>query len=211
MDDQNTILLYHVEPSKPKPLFFTNNDSAVAKDLKIWTAFRQGNREALDYIFKQHASNLFAYGIRFTKDQDLVLDCIQDLFVELWNRRQSISETNSIKFYLLKSLRRRIARTLHGAKRLEAITGDAQYLEEKMNFSTEHFLVLQEADQSRKASVKRAIEGLTKRQRESIYLKFFQGLDNEAIASVMNLSEGSLSTLISQSIKALRVALQKKS
>src|SRR4030095_12265898 len=101
-------------------------------------------------------------------------------FVELWNRRQSISETNSIKFYLLKSLRRRIARTLHGAKRLEAITDDAQYLEEKINFSAEHFLVIQEADLSRKASVKRAIEGLTKRQRESIYLKFFQGLDNEA-------------------------------
>ena len=212
MDDQNTILLYHVEPSsKPKPLFFTNNESAADKDSKIWNAFRQGNREALDYIFKQHASNLFAYGVRFTKDQELVMDCIQDLFVELWNRRLSLSETNSIKFYLLKALRRRIARTIHGAKRLEAITDDVQYLEEKMNFSAEHFLVIQEADQARKASVKRAIEGLTKRQRESIYLKFFQGLNNESIASVMTLSESSVSTLVSQAIRALRVALKKKS
>jgi RNA polymerase sigma factor (sigma-70 family) len=212
MDDQNTILLYHVGlASPPRPLFFTDNDSSAEKDLKIWNAFRQGSREALDYIFKQHTSNLFAYGTRFTKDQELVLDCIQDLFVELWNRRQSLSETNAIKFYLLKALRRRIARTIHGAKRLEAITDDAQYLEEKMNFSVEHFLVLQEADQSRKASLKRAMEGLTKRQRESIYLKFFQGLNNEAIASVMSLSEASVSTLVSQAIKALRVALPKKS
>jgi RNA polymerase sigma factor (sigma-70 family) len=212
MDEQNTILLYHVEPTlPPRPLFFTNNDSATEKDLKIWNAFRQGSREALDYIFKQHASNLFAYGTRFTKDQELVLDCIQDLFVELWNRRQSLSETNSIRFYLLKGLRRRIARTINGAKRLEAIADDAQYLEEKMNFSVEHFLVLQETDQSRKASLKRAMESLTKRQRESIYLKFFQGLNNEAIASVMSLSEPSVSTLVSQAIKALRLALPKKS
>ncbi len=213
MDDQNTILLYHVGPTSPPraALFFTDNDSSAEKDLKIWNAFRQGSREALDYIFKQHTSNLFAYGTRFTKDQELVLDCIQDLFVELWNRRQSLSETNAIKFYLLKSLRRRIARTIHGAKRLEAITDDAQYLEEKMNFSVEDFLVLQEADQSRKASLKRAMEGLTKRQRESIYLKFFQGLNNEAIASVMGLTEASVSTLVSQTIKALRVALPKKS
>ena len=152
MDEQNTILLYHVEPtSTPRPLFFTNNDSPADKDLKIWNAFRQGNREALDYIFKQHASNLFAYGTRFTKDQELVLDCIQDLFVELWNRRQALNETKSIKFYLLKALRRRIARTVHGAKRLEAITDEVQYLEEKMNFSVEQLMVLQKKSDQRKS------------------------------------------------------------
>lgn len=212
MDDHNSILLFQVEPAPtPRPLFFTDSDSPSEKDSKIWNALRLGSREALDYIFKHHTSNLFAYGSRFSKDQELVLDCIQDLFVELWNRRQSLSETNSIKFYLLKSLRRRIARTLQGKKRLEAISDEAQYLDEKMNFSAEHFLVSQETDQLKKASLKRAIEGLTKRQRESIYLKFFQGLDNESIASVMGLSESSVHTLVSQSIKALRVALPKKS
>ncbi len=212
MNETNTISLYHVESaSTRKPLFFTNNDSPSDKDSKIWNAFRQGNREALDYIFKEHASNLFAYGTRFTKDQELILDCIQDLFVELWHRRQTLSETNSIKFYLLKALRRRIARTVHGAKRLEAVTDEVQYLEEKMNFSVEQLMVAQEADQARKAGLRRALEGLTKRQRESIYLKFFQGLNNEAIASVMNLSEASAATLVSQAIAALRNVLPKKS
>ena len=212
MDETNTISLYHVDSATTRrPLFFTNNDSLENKDSKIWNAFRQGNREALDYIFKEHASNLFAYGTRFTKDQELVLDCIQDLFVELWNRRQTLNETNSIKFYLLKALRRRIARTVHGAKRLEAITDEVQYLEEKMNFSVEQLMVAQETDHARKAALRRAMEGLTKRQRESIYLKFFQGLNNEAVASVMGLSEASAATLVSQAIAALRSALPKKS
>lgn len=206
MNERNAILL-NAEPTSTKgPLFFKHSESDADKDRKVWNAFRTGSREALDYIFKHHASNLFAYGSKFTKDQELVLDCIQDLFVELWNSRQRLSETDSIKFYLLRALRRRIARTMHGAKRLEAITEDVQYLEEKINFSAEHFLVLQETEQSRKAGLRRAIEGLTKRQRESIYLKFFQGLDNEAIASVMGLSEASVSTLVSQAIRALRVA-----
>ena len=139
------------------------------------------------------------------------MDCIQDLFVELWNRRQSLSETKSIKFYLLKALRRRIARMVHTAKRRVAVTDEVQYLEEKMNFSVEEFMVAQEADQATKAGLKRALDALTKRQRESIYLKFFQGLNNEAIAFVMGLSESSVSTLVSQSIGALRLTLQKKS
>lgn len=206
MNERDSIL-YRAEPVEARePLFFKLSDSDKDKDLKIWNAFRAGSREALDYIFKQHTANLFAYGAKFSKDHEMVLDCIQDLFVELWNRRQRLSETNSIKFYLLRALRRRIARTMYGVKRFEAVTEDVLYLEEKINFSAEHLLVLQETEQSRKAVLKRAIEGLTKRQRESIYLKFFQGLDNEAIASVMGLSLGSVNTLVSQSIRGLRTA-----
>lgn len=202
MNSRDTIL--HSE--EPVGVFFKFSDSHADRDLKIWNAFRAGSRDALDYIFKQHASNLFAYGAKFSKDQELVLDCIQDLFVELWNRRQRLSETNSIRFYLLKALRRRIARTVHGVKRFEAITGDVAYLEDKINFSAEYLLVLQETEQSRKARLKHAMENLTKRQHESIYLKFFQGLDNEAISSIMGLSIGSVNTLISQAVRALRAS-----
>ena len=206
MNERDTISRTEESVGTRELLFFKLSDSDADKDLKIWNAFREGSRDALDYIFKRHASNLFAYGTKFSRDQELVLDCIQDLFVELWNRRQRLSETNSIKFYLLKALRRRIAGTMHGVKRFEAITGDVVYLEEKINFSAEHLLVLQETEQSRKANLKRAIEGLTKRQRESIYLKFFQGLDNEGVSSVMGLSIGSVNTLVSQAIKALRAS-----
>lgn len=189
------------------PLLFAPEESAASKDSKIWNAFRNGSRDAFDYIFKQYASRLFAYGSQFTKDNELVLDCIQDLFVELWNRRQNISETTSIKYYLLRSLRRRIARTLQGIKRFEAISEEAFYLEDKINFSAEHLIVLQEANRSRRASLRRAIQELTKRQREAIYLKFYQGLNNSAIASVMDLSESSVMTLVSQAIRALRLSI----
>ena len=81
-------------------------------------------------------------------------------------------------------------------------------LQDAIDFSAEHLLVLQEAEQSKKAELRRAIDGLTKRQRESVYLKFFQGLTNHATAEVMGLSEASVNTLVSQSVKALRQALK---
>lgn len=190
--------------SASQPILLKSSDSEAERDSMIWNAFRAGSREALDHIFKLYTTNLYSYGSRFTKDTDLVMDSIQDLFVELWNRRQSISETTSIKFYLFKSLRRRLIRALFGAKRLESVKEEAHYLEDKINFSVEHFLVIQETEQFKKAKLKKAIEGLTRRQRESIYLKFFQGLDNQAIASIMGLSESSVNTLVSQAISALR-------
>lgn len=190
-----------------KPIFFKSSDNDEARDSGVWNAFREGNREAFDYIFRHHASGLFAYGSRFTKDDELVHDAIQDLFVELWNRRQNLSETNSIRFYLLKALRRRIARTLLGMKRSEAIAEDMHYIAEKIHFSVEHLLVMRETEQFKRAHLKKAMESLTRRQREAIYLKFFQGLNNQAIASVMGLSYSSVNTLVSQAISALRGAL----
>ena len=197
--------------SKEEPILFVNGQNEAERDPLLWNAFRAGSREALDYIFKQHAPNLFKYGSKFSKDQDFVLDCIQDLFVELWNRRQSLSDTDCIKYYLLKALRRRIVRSLQGNQRFEEVQKDFGYLEEKVNFSAEHILITQEMEVSKRASVKRAFESLTKRQRESIYLKFTQGLDNQEIASIMDLNLSSVNTLISQSIRALRTALGKNS
>ncbi len=208
MDSQNTILFQNIDPPPANALFFNPGESAAEKNLKIWNAFRKGNREALDYIFKHYANDLFCYGCKFTKNQEMVFDCIQDLFVELWNRRQSLSETNGIKFYLLKALRRRIARTIQCNKRFESVTDDFRYLEEKVNFSVEHLVVLKEIEESTKARLRQAIEALTRRQREAIYLKFFQGLDNEAISSVMDISGASVNTLISQAIGALRSTLR---
>jgi len=209
METQTESLFGNLEVLPAEPIFFIASDAD--KDFKVWNSFRSGNRDAFDYIFKQHAPGLFAYGTRFTKDKELVLDSIQDLFVELWNRRQNINETNSIRFYLLRCLRRRIARTMSGVKHFESIAEEIRVRDEKINFSAEHLVVSQETEQFHRDLLMRAVNELTKRQRESIYLKFFQGMHNQAIASVMGLSEGSVNTLVSQSIRALRTSFKKKS
>jgi RNA polymerase sigma factor (sigma-70 family) len=196
--------IHHPEPLVADRVFLKPGVSTLEHDRLVWDAFRSGSREALDAIFRAHVSGLFAYGSKFTKDRDTILDCIQDLFVELWNRRQSISATNCIRYYLLKGLRRRITRAVHGAKRIEAASQMAGYLDETIDFSAEHILVAQETEQSTRARLKKAVESLTRRQRESIHLKFYHGLDNSSIAEVMGLTEASVHTLVSQAVRALR-------
>ena len=190
-----------------EPVFFRSSDSEADRDRAVWDAFRSGSREALDHIFRRHASGLYAYGSKFTKDRETVLDCIQDLFVELWNRRQNISSTDCIRYYLLKGLRRRITRAVHGAKRMEMVSQAAGHLDETVDFSAEHLLVTQETEQTTRAKLKRAVEGLTRRQRESIHLKFYHGLDITSVAAVMGLTEASVHTLVSQAVRALRSVL----
>src|SRR5690606_31577754 len=96
--------------------------TAVAEIERIvWTSFRNGNRKALDYIFEKYVRLMFAYGGKISRDQGLVEDCIQDLFIELWNKRQIIADTSNIKYYLFKALRRKIVRRLSKDQRI--VTG----------------------------------------------------------------------------------------
>src|ERR1043165_9951653 len=69
-----------------------------------WQAFKEGDSHAFDNLFRHYYPILIQYGSKITTDKDLLNDCIQDLFIELW---QSTSNTvvQSVKAYLLRSLK----------------------------------------------------------------------------------------------------------
>src|SRR6267143_316734 len=94
------------------------NFSPQQSEMELWNSFRAGNREALNTIFEKSVRLLFAYGRNMTRDQGLVSDCIQDIFVELWMKRGSLTaQLISLKYYLIKSVRRRELRRLAVDKR----------------------------------------------------------------------------------------------
>jgi DNA-directed RNA polymerase specialized sigma24 family protein len=76
----------------------------------IWSRFLKGDNQVLSLIYLQHSNALFDYGCRFTVDRDLVKDCIQEVFCSLIRNRSSLGETDNIRLYLLKSLKRKIIR-----------------------------------------------------------------------------------------------------
>lgn len=83
---------------------------ASNKEIELWNLFRNGDRTAYAYFIHTYSNSLFNYGYRIYADHDFVKDCVQEVFIELWNRRHSINETSSIKWYLFKSVRLRIFR-----------------------------------------------------------------------------------------------------
>ena len=57
-------------------------------------------------LYDKHIDNLFAFGSRFTSDREMIKDCIQDVFVKLYTRRDSLDNVDKIESYLYVSLRR---------------------------------------------------------------------------------------------------------
>src|SRR5690606_31666850 len=77
-----------------------NKDEGV-----IWEAFKEGNESAFIFIYETYFDQLFLYGNQFTRNEDIVKDAIQDLFIELRKSRSRRRRTESIKIYLHKGLK----------------------------------------------------------------------------------------------------------
>jgi RNA polymerase sigma factor (sigma-70 family) len=168
-----------------------------------WDAFRAGSLEAFTALYNTHVRALYGYGRKFTPDADLVEDCIQDLFVDLWKKREGLGPTDSAKYYLFAALRNRIIRHRQTAAKWSAEAFPEEY-EFEITLSPEVSLINDQVTQEQRLYLEQALGKLTRRQREAVYLKFFEGLSYDEVARVMQLELRSVYNLVSKAIETLK-------
>lgn len=78
----------------------------------LWLRFKQGDSDAFEQLYQENLDGLLRYGHHFTPQTELIEDVIQELFVDLWQRKANLGDTDSPRKYLCASLRHRLYRTL---------------------------------------------------------------------------------------------------
>lgn len=178
----------------------------MINDLQLWRALKAGDKKALAAIYQQEIDALFKYGCQVTLDQALVEDSIQDLFVELWKNRATLGDTDAIRQYLLVALRRKIIRQIkQGVSRterhLKVVDVNAH------TAAVDEALMEVEETESQQKSVSKALSLLSERQREILYLRYFEEMDYKHIATVLGINYQSVRNTASAGMKALRKLL----
>jgi len=172
-------------------------------DSSLWDGLRSGSKEALRLIYEQEVAYLFNYGRKIFQQPNLVEDNIHDLFVELWQRHSSLGPTDSIRKYLAVALRRKIVAALRKESKSESVDSfDTVTVD--VELAIDEIMIAQELDEEQAARLKVAWEKLTDKQKEILYLRFYQGLDYEQIAEVLDIKYQSLRNAVSRAIKSLR-------
>lgn len=173
------------------------------KELQLWNQLKAGDKSALEKIYRLQVQLLYRYGCRFTSDHQLVEDCIQDLFIELWNNHQRLGDTTSIERYLLASIRRKIIRGLQKQQKINFSETEKDY-PFSAEVSFEQTIIGLEINEEQAAAIQAAFQNLSKRQKEAIYLKYYAGLDYEEIEQVMNINYQSARNLVSGGLKKMK-------
>lgn len=180
-------------------------------DQHVWEAFLRGDHTAFDRIYTRYFSLLFRYGLRFTSDRDLIKDVLQDLFTELFARQQNLPLIRRPGSYLMVCLRRKLfrSRNLSARHSPENLQKEPEY-DFCLELSPEHQMIAGEQLRDQQKHLQHAILQLTSRQKEAVYLYFYESLSYEEIAGILDLKEIKYArTLIYRAVAALRKDLHK--
>ena len=172
-------------------------------DLMLWKAFRSGDEKALITIFDRFTKPMYNYGYKIVGESELVKDGIQELFIEIWQNRARLGDTDSIKFYLFKSLRRKLIRLKSKSENRLFGSLSIDYNKE-VSPSHEFVLITEQMSLERKEKVMLMLDKLTKRQHEAIFLRYFDELNCDQIAAVMELSKQAVYNLIHHALDQLK-------
>lgn len=169
-------------------------------DLQLWQDLLNGEATALELIYQQNAALLTAYGYKLTQNKEIINDAIQDIFINLWQKRTQLPLVKNTRAYLLKSLRNRILRILES----RSLAGNGEQPSEAIQDSFENRIILEELAQETLSHLHYCIQNLPTRQKEVINLRYFQNLKTEEIAEVLDINYQSVSNLLYKGIKALK-------
>jgi RNA polymerase sigma factor (sigma-70 family) len=154
-------------------------------------------------LYNKHIDQLFAFGSRFTSDREMLKDCIQDVFVKLFTRRENLGPIDNVDSYLFISLRNRIHDEF---RRNGKITGDEvndanmQAVAEYEEYNQERM----EQQQELTNNVEKFFEKLSPRQRQIINLYYIEQRKYEDICRIMGINYQSVRNLMHRSISRLR-------
>lgn len=177
-------------------------------EASLWNAFQQGEIYAFELIYQTHASTLLAYGKRLCADHDLVSDMVQDIFVEIWTRRATLRDLHTIKYYLFRIMRNKLAR-LH-QKTAHFVSDSQEWVADDLFTPSIEFLITQqEASQHQLSRLQQAIAQLPERQREAIMLAFYHDFSNEEIAGIMGINHQSVINHLNRALISLRGLVSK--
>lgn len=173
------------------------------EETQQWESLKTGNVDALEAIYNLHVDALYNYGMILCHEPDKVKDCIHDLFVYIWNFRERVSVPDSTKAYLMVSLRRRL---FDKGSKIDTLTTGLENVDQPgiLTEGAEEKWIQREQDAARQQQLDKAMNTLSERQREIIFMKYYQQMDYEEIGRIMDLNYQSARNLVTRALTALR-------
>jgi len=179
----------------------------------LWQSFLKGDDRSFAVVYQQYAESLLAYGYKFNVDKEIVHDALQEVFIDLYLKRDKVHiEIDNLKGYLFIALKNNLLKKILKNKR--TTFEDIDTLQSDLHFDVEYSfqeqLIQLEISGETKQKLRQAINSLSPGQKEIIFLKFEEELDYPEIAKTLNITVESARKQLYRALKSLRNLIDPK-
>ena len=167
--------------------------------------FCSGDDQAYAELYDMYIQMLYNYGLKMTCNQELLKDCIHDVFVKVYMKRNDKNAINNLCSYLLISLKNRL---LDEFRRQTFTTPNEveEYEYRRAAEDVEKDYLCQERSILQSEQVTHLMQNLTRRQRQAITLYYLEERKYDEICKIMQMNYHSVRNLMHRGMLKLREA-----
>lgn len=170
-------------------------------DKNLWANIANGDKESYSEAYIFYYKKLYNYGKKITVDIAMIEDSINEVFIMIWTNRSTFQEIVSPQAYIFSSFRYNILRKIKSAKLIQF---SEEEQETEVQFAVDSIIIQRETETALKERIEKALGQLTDRQREVIFLRFYEGLSYVEIAAVMNISVKATYKIMARALDQLK-------
>ncbi len=171
--------------------------------LVIWNRFKTGDQEAFAILYNRYIDTLYSYGTKMCSDDEAVKDALQELFLELFLKRDKIRiAPENLKFYLFLALKRNLIKKLQSSRKI--IHGFNESVDFEPEYSIEFQIIEKESNVEINSKVLNALSQLPAKQKEALYLRYNESLEYDEISRILEITVKSVRKQVYRALKAVR-------
>lgn len=170
-----------------------------------WNSFVMGDKKSFSLLYDLHYESLINYATKFSADTLFIEECVQDLFVKLWQNKSNLKQPENIKYYLFKALRNTIlnkiklsSKEVYVGSESDMLAFDLQIEPSTQNDGLEQWDYLS----------KKFMYQLTDRQKEAVYLFYVESMNYKEIADLLHIKIGGTYKLLYRAMSSIKVQVK---
>lgn len=205
-DETNNYFTMMMETNTQQQVTLTSKQRNLRERSKQLAAeLCAGNDEAFSELYDLFVQSLFNYGMKLTQDQELIKDCIHDVFVKVYSKRNEKHTINNLSSYLIISLKNRLLDEFRRNTFMDE--GEVEHYDfRRASDDVEHDYLNTERELMQSAQVAHLMNHLTRRQRQAITLYYLEERKYDEICNIMKMNYHSVRNLMHRGMLKLREA-----
>ena len=178
------------------------------KEAIKWCDIVEGREAAYNDLYDCYSDLLYGYGMKIIADEAAVMDAIQTLFMNIFEKRKSLSAPNSIAAYLCRALKNLLINEMQSATTRNTCKWDDEETAADYDFDlqpdAESAIIANESNSERFRVFKEELGKLSRQQREILYLRYYKGLAIEEVADILAVNKRTVYNTSNNALTRLR-------
>ena len=168
-----------------------------------WTQIAEGDQQAYAEVYRFYYRRFYNYGMKFTRNEDLIEDSVQETLLTIWDKRHTLASIQFPGTYFYTAFRHILLGKLKQQQRLAS----DEFAHDEPAFAADQIMIARETEAATKDQLEKALATLTARQREAVFLRFYEGLSYEEVASVLNITTKATYKVMARALAQLKESL----